>query len=126
MPNTFDWVEIRVRDVEKTAQFYETLFGWRITRKETAEGSDYWIFDTGGKPRMENIKRGGMWLRPEGESVGVVVYIVVDNIESVLDKVTEQGGRIVTPKTPHGSAFHAYFTDPSGNIFGLREEKRVG
>lgn len=85
MPNTFDWVEIRVSDVEKTAQFYETLFGWRIAQKETAEGSDYWIFGTGDKPRMENIKRGGMWLRPEGESVGVVVYIVVDNIESVLE-----------------------------------------
>ena len=54
---------------------------------------------------MENIKRGGMWLRPKGESVGVVVYIVVDNIESVLDKVTEQGGRIVTPKTPMALPF---------------------
>ena len=44
MATTFDWVEIRTRDTEKAATFYENLFGWKIIRKEIAEGSDYWIF----------------------------------------------------------------------------------
>lgn len=55
MANTFDWVEIRVQDTERTAAFYEDLFGWQIIRKETAGGSDYWIFDTGDEPRLENL-----------------------------------------------------------------------
>jgi predicted enzyme related to lactoylglutathione lyase len=124
MANTFDWIEIRTRDVEKTANFCEKLFGWRTVRKETTEGLDYWIFDTGDTPRIENIRRGGMWARPEGEDLGVVVYIAVDDIEAILDNVLELGGRVVMPKTPQGPSFRAYFEDPSGNLFGLWEERR--
>ena len=31
MPNTFDWVEIRARDIEEATGFYESLLGWEIT-----------------------------------------------------------------------------------------------
>ena len=125
MANTFDWVEIKTKDIEETANFYESLFGWKITQKDTAEGFDVWIFDTGGEPRVQNLQRGGMWLRPNGEPLGVVVYIVVDDIETTLKKVTGLRGKVVTPKTPQGSAYRAYFTDPSGNMFGLWEEGNV-
>jgi len=123
MANTFDWVEIRTREIEKTANFYENLFGWKVVQKEAGEGLDYWIFDTGDKPRIQNMQRGGISLRPADENLGVVVYIVVDDIETNLKKVAELGGKVVTPKTPQGSAFKAYFNDPSGNLFGLWEEK---
>lgn len=126
MANTFDWVEIKTRDIEKTANFYESLFGWKIIEKETAEGLDVWIFNTGGEPRVHNLQRGGIWLRPESEPLGVVVYIVVDSIEATLKKVTELGGKVIITKTPQGPAYRAYFTDPSGNLFGLWEEENTG
>lgn len=123
MANTFDWIEIMTTNIEETANFYEILFGWKIIQKDTAEGLDVWIFDTGGEPRVQNLRRGGIWLRPNDESLGVVVYIVVSNIETILKKVAELGGKVVTPKTPQGSSYRANFTDPSGNMFGLWEEK---
>lgn len=126
MANTFDWVEIKTKNIEETANFYESLFGWKIIEKETAEGLDVWIFDTGSEPRVQNLQRGGIWLRPEGEPLGVVVYIVVDDIKSVLKKVTKLGGKVVTPKTPQGPNFRACFTDLSDNLFGLWEEKNTG
>jgi len=126
MANTFDWVEIRTKDIAETANFYESLFGWKITEKDTADGFDVWIFDTGGEPRVQNLRRGGIWLRPDGEPLGLVVYIVVDDIETILKKVTRLGGKVVTPKTPQGSNFRASFSDPGGNLFGLWEEKRGG
>ena len=52
MANTFDWIEIRTRDIETTATFYESLFGWKVTEKETADGFDVWVFDTGGVSRV--------------------------------------------------------------------------
>ncbi len=122
MANTFDWVEIRTRDTQKAAKFYEDLFGWKVVRRETADGSDYWIFDTGDEPRVENLRRGAMWLRPDNDDLGVVVYVVVEDIEVVLQKVVDLGGEIVLPKTPQGTAFKAYFTNPDGNLFGLWEE----
>ena len=64
MANTFGWIEIRTRDIETTASFYEALFGWKVIEKETADGFDVWIFDTGGEPRVQNLRRGGIGLRP--------------------------------------------------------------
>ncbi|MCK4452459.1 MAG: VOC family protein, partial [Anaerolineae bacterium] len=114
MANTFDWVEIRTRDTDKAAKFYEDLFGWKVVRRETADGSDYWIFDTGDEPRVENLRRGAMWLRPGDDNLGVVVYVVVEDIEIVLQKVIDLGGEVILPRTAQGPAFKAYFTDPDG------------
>jgi len=125
MANTFGWIEIKTRDIEKTANFYENLFGWRVIEKDTADGFDVWIFDTGGEPRVQNLRRGGIWLRPSGEPLGIVVYVEVDDIETILKKVRELGGKVVTPKTPQGPNFRATFTDPSGNILALWEETDI-
>jgi predicted enzyme related to lactoylglutathione lyase len=76
MSNTFGWVEIRTKDMEKTADFYERLVGRRVITKDIADGLDVLIFDTGDEPRIQNLRRGGIWLRPKGEPLGVVVYSV--------------------------------------------------
>jgi sulfatase modifying factor 1 len=125
MANTFDWVEIATRNVAEAASFYERLFDWKVVQKETADGFDVWIFDTGGEPRLENLRRGGIWERPNDDPLGVVVYVVVDDIEEVLQRARELGGVVITDRTPQGPAFRACFADPSGNRLGLWEEKEV-
>jgi predicted enzyme related to lactoylglutathione lyase len=122
MANTFDWVEIRTEDVETATDFYKHVFGWKMDHQEIVEETDYWVFSTGDVPRTENIRRGGIWLRPAGESLGVVVYIVVESIETVLEKVIAHGGKVIAPQVAEGAAFRAYFADPDGNLFGLWEE----
>ncbi len=122
MTNAFDWVEIRTNDVREAAHFYEQLFGWRVVRQDSADGYAVWIFDTGGRPSLENLRRGGIWERPAGEPLGLVVYVAVADIEAVLERATELGGRVVTGKTQQGSAYRAYIADPSGNLWGLWEE----
>ena len=126
MANTFDWIEIRTGDIEKATDFYENLFGWEVVQKETTEGLGYWIFDTGDKPRIDNIQRGGIWLRPAGEDLGLVVYVLVDDVETALKKVIALGGKVISPKTPQGPAFRACFADPDGNVLGLWEEPSAG
>jgi predicted enzyme related to lactoylglutathione lyase len=122
MANTFDWIEIRTRDAERAAVFFTTLFGWEVVRKESAGGSDYWIFDTGDEPRADNLRRGALSRMPEAADLGVVVYVVVEDIDAVLRKVTDLGGEVVLPRTPEGAAFRAHFSDPDGNLFGLWQE----
>ncbi|MGD2143513.1 MAG: VOC family protein [Anaerolineae bacterium] len=122
MANTFDWIEIRVSDTREAAEFYENLFGWKVVRKETTEGTDYWIFDVGDEPRLENLRNGALWLRPDDADLGVVVYVVVEDIDKVLRRVANLGGKVVVPATPHGPASRAYFEDPYGNLFGLWQE----
>jgi len=126
MANTFDWIEFRTINIETIATFYESVFGWKITDKEIADGSAVWIFDTGDEPRIQNLRRGGIWLRPAGERLGVIVYIVVDSIERTLKRVTELGGKAVNPKAPVGAGYAATFLDPDGNVFGLYQDKPTG
>ncbi len=123
MSNTFDWIEIRTSNIEESVHFYESLFGWKITEKETSDEFNVWIFDTGDEPRILNLRRGGICLRPKGEPLGVVVYIVVDDIQATLKRVTELGGQVTVPMAPLGSGYGAYFTDPSGNLLGLYQGK---
>jgi predicted enzyme related to lactoylglutathione lyase len=125
MPNTFDWIEIRTHDIGETAHFYESLFGWKMTQKETVGEFDVWLFDTGGEPRVQNLRRGGIWLRPKSEPLGVVGYIVVDDIDATLKRVTELGGKVAVSKVPLGAGYGAYFTDPNENLLGLYEDGKA-
>lgn len=123
MVNTFDWVEIRTSDLESCAAFYLALFGWKIIERQTVEGSGVMIFDTNSEPRVQNLRRGGIWARPAGEAPGVIVYIVVGNIDATLKKVKDLGGQVISGKIDLGSGMMAVFADPWGVQFGLYEDK---
>ena len=114
MKNRFNWVEIRVRDLEKSKKFYQSLFSWKITGDENKDYA-YWLIDTGEKPD------GGLWRFPHEKPLGILVYILVDNIDETLKEVMELGGKVVTRKSKENRNAMATFTDPDGNLFGLYE-----
>jgi len=114
MPNRFNWVEIRVRDLDRAKDFYGNLFDWKISGDQNKDYA-YWLIDTGEKPG------GGMWRFPQGKPIGVLVYILVDNIDQTLEKVVKLGGKIVVPKSKEGQNYMATIADPDGNLFGLYE-----
>ncbi len=121
--NTFDWIEIRTHNLEGTANFYDAVFGWKIIRKEKANGWDVWIFDTQGEPRIQNLKRGGIWLRPDEETIGMMVYIAVDNIDAIHERVIANGGKVVMEKMGVAGGHTSLVADPSGIRFGLYEDR---
>jgi len=114
LTNRFNFVEIRVRDLEKAKRFYGSLFDWKITGEENKDYA-YWLIDTGEKPG------GGMWRFPEGKPLGVLVYILVDDIDKTLENIVKLGGKVVVPKSKEGENAMATFADPYGNLFGLYE-----
>jgi len=115
--NRFNWVEIRVRDLEKAKNFYGNLFDWKISGDENKDYA-YWLIDTGEKPG------GGMWRFPVGKPLGVLVYILVDNIDKTLEIVVKLGGKVVVPKSKENGSAMATFADPDGNLFGLYESAK--
>jgi hypothetical protein len=117
MANPFNWVEIRTKDLARAKKFYETLFGWKISGKEN-EDFAYWLVDTGTKPG------GGMWRMPKDKPLGVFVYILVKDIDAILKRVEELGGKVISPKSPAGEPM-AFFADPDDNVFGLWEEPKT-
>jgi predicted enzyme related to lactoylglutathione lyase len=70
-----------------------------------------------GKPGID----GGLMKSPDG-AVRVTDSIEVTSIDVYLNKIVENGGKVVVPKTPvPGMGYFAYCTDSQGLIFGVFE-----
>lgn len=121
MANTLDWMEVRTKDIARAAKFFEALFGWTVQQQLTSEGTEYWIFDTGGEARAGNLRRGALWQRPGGD-IGVAMYVLVKDIDAALRKVETLGGNVVSAKQSMGPRQYAFFADPDGTVWGLWQE----
>jgi uncharacterized protein len=104
------YIEIPAKDIERSADFYAKVFGWRITKRE--DGSTAFE-DTTGVLR-------GTWVvgRPPTTEAGLLVFILVDNVAATITAITQEGGEVVQSigeQTPEIGRFH----DPAGNVFGL-------
>ena len=110
--NAIVHIEFSATNPEKSARFYESIFGWKITK---FPGMDYFSFSGetgpgGGFPKAgERVKPGD-----------VFVYIEVESIEAVLARVEEAGGKTWIPKySIPGVGDMAFFLDPTGNKVAL-------
>jgi uncharacterized protein len=108
------YVEIPATDIKRSAEFYRLVFGWHI--RERSDG--HLAFDDA----VGEVS--GTWVldRPPSTEPGLLLYIMVDNVATTLDKITANGGVIVQPIGGDGSEITARFSDPVGNIIGLYEE----
>jgi uncharacterized protein len=109
-------VEIPADDAARARKFYEGLFGWELG--EMPEFPNYFLFSFGP------IERSGGAIGIRNESVGAQLrlYFDVDSLDVMLPKVTELGGKVVTPKTDiPGQGWYAVIDDTEGNQLGLYE-----
>jgi uncharacterized protein len=102
------YLQIPARDVMKSAEFYERVFGWRIERPH---------------PSFEAPGLIGQWVsdrRPAADS-GLLAWISVDSIDATLEAVRAGGGEIVDPPSADGPRWLATIRDPAGNTLGLAQ-----
>ena len=114
-PGKICYIQIPALDVDRSAAFYEAVFGWNIRRRSDGEVA---FDDTVGEV-------GGTWItgRPPSSEPGLLFYVIVEGVEETLKKISAAGGAVVTPLTPQseGEAF-ATFRDPAGNVLGIFEQ----
>jgi predicted enzyme related to lactoylglutathione lyase len=53
---------------------------------------------------------------------GMLVYIMVDDINLSIDAINSHGGKITQPVGMDAPEITARFSDPAGNIFGIFQE----
>ena len=106
-------VEIPAANVEGSAKFYESLFGWKMmpmpdmnyTMWEAGDGEEY-----GGFPQVSDENPAGQ----------VLVYIASDDIEADLKQVEKLGGKVIHPKHEiPGMGWYGVFQDPTGNVLAV-------
>ena len=53
---------------------------------------------------------------------GLLIYIMVDDMTTIIDAVVAHGGVIVQPVGGDAPEITARFRDPAGNVLGLYQE----
>ncbi|NHI93873.1 MAG: VOC family protein [Candidatus Lokiarchaeota archaeon] len=109
MENYVVHIDIPVDDIEKAENFYSKLFDWEFTKVS----DEYMTFTSAKTPS------GAFYLVTDLPEPGICPYVWTKDIDDVLDKVIDQGGRIVQNKTTIPSGFQAIFIDPFGNRIGV-------
>jgi hypothetical protein len=113
-----NWFEIPCEDLDRAADFYETLLNVKLVRTELDE-SPMAIFSseqTGANGNL--VKRP---FRKPGRG-GTMVYLNCNGeLDTVLSRVPKAGGLVLMPKTPvpGGHGHFACLRDSEGNHIGL-------
>ena len=103
-----NYVELPVKDVAGTQDFYGNAFGWSFT----GYGPDYAAME-GGEVAL------GLNGTDDQAIAAVLVLVEVEDLEAALERVTAAGGDMTVPifAFPGGRRFH--FRDPAGNELGV-------
>lgn len=118
MKDTFVWVDIPVRDLDRAMKFYGAVLGSPVSR----EGGPGFVF--GLLPHGDNNISGCLVQSDTDNSPsksGPLVYLNVEGrMDPAINAVTANGGSIVKPKEqigPHG--WRVIVMDSEGNRLAL-------
>lgn len=108
------YIEMPASDIQRSAEFYEKVFSWRIRRR--GDGSIAFDDAVG--------EVSGTWVtgRPAAPKPGLLVYIMVDSVAATIDSIVAHGGEIVQPIGGDVPEITARFRDPGGNVIGLYQQ----
>jgi uncharacterized protein len=108
------YLELPSRSINESSEFYSKVFGWKTrTRSNGSVAFDDTVNQVSGSWRTD---------RKPVREIGLLVYIMVNDIESTMKAIIENGGKIVQPVGMDAPEITARFSDPSGNILGLYQE----
>lgn len=117
--NIVHWFEIPVNDIDRAAKFYNTVFQTQLDINEMGPAVMGWF---PMKPGAAGST--GAIIKAEGSvpsKTGSIVYMECEpDLQPTLDRIPENGGSIVMPKTSIGQfGFVAKFEDTEGNVVAL-------
>jgi len=109
------YLQIPATDIERSAGFYERVFGWSIRHRDDGATA----FDDA----LGEVS--GQWVtgRPPSAEPGLLFYVMVGSVADAVDAVTAAGGEIVQPMGADAPEITARFRDPGGNVIGLYQDR---
>lgn len=113
--------EIPANQPEALTKFYAEMFGWSFQKFDMPD-LDYWTCTTGSE---DEPGINGAIMQRQDPRHPWMNYILVDDIETALEKALRLGAKPALPRTPVADmgAFAA-FMDPDGNMVGLWENAK--
>ena len=105
---------------ERAMKFYKQVFGWEFSKWDGPQ--DYWYVKT-GEDNQPGIN-GGLTPKSSHESGKpggrVANSIDVPSVDEFTNKISAEGGKILSPKMPiPGIGYLAICQDTEGIVFGI-------
>ena len=110
------WFEIPVTDIDRSKAFYSA-----VVRNELADQEGFPNPMAVFKAKGESSVKGHLYPgKPAADGRGPTVHLAVAApLEEALERVKQNGGKIVSSIETIPAGRFAYCTDPDGNSFGL-------
>ncbi|MEN7550014.1 VOC family protein [Rapidithrix thailandica] len=118
--NPVVYFEIPVNDIDRAIDFYTAVFDFHF-EKQVIDHNEMALFPfTDGQTGVSgSLAKGEIYKPTKG---GVVIYFKTLDIDSTLQRVVENGGQLLYPKTPIGNlGLVAEFEDCEGNRIALHQ-----
>ena len=120
--NIIGWVEIPVTNLERAIKFYETVFGFKMTRNEMGPLDMAWfpwVEKTAGA--AGSLVFHEEFYKPSPDGALVYFSSQTGDLINELSKVEDAGGKIIQPKTliKEEIGYMALFIDTEGNRIAL-------
>ncbi len=107
-----NYIEFTSDNLEKTREFYGSLFGWKFTDY----GPTYTSFSESGIA-------GGFALDDGPVTNGALVVLYHTDLESLVPRIKEAGGAIAKDIFPFPGGRRFHFKDPAGNELAVWSDK---
>ena len=109
------WFEIPVTDMARAQAFYGAVLQNQVQLDETGP-NPIAMFAAEDKMASGHMYPG----KPAVPGTGPTIHLAVaEPIEEAMERVTENGGKVVSPVIQIPAGRFAYCLDPDGNSFGL-------
>lgn len=122
----FAWYDLFAKDIEASKSFYTALFGWTVEDQPTDPngGGPYAMYMKDGRP-VAGVGQMSPEMMEAGTPQTWNAYVTVHELEPVLARVEENGGKVIFPAMDVGDVGRlAYFADPEGAILALWQPKK--
>jgi len=109
------WIDLFAPSPAEAAAFYAAVFGYEVTPTLSEQGRRRWVLAT------EGIARAGVAALPAGRGApGWLPYVLVDDVNTVLDRARAAGGKvIVAPRADLLDRNLGVIADPNGGLLGV-------
>ncbi len=118
-PVNFSWLwhEYLSKDSKLALKFYQELIGYESESIPVREDYSYHLLTMSGK------RRAGMSQVPwEGVKPNWLVYVLVEEVQPVVDRVISLGGEVLlAPNAELRKGSVALVSDPSGGVFAVQK-----
>lgn len=107
-------VEVPSANLDKSKEFFNKVFGWEFK----PFGKGYLLFNN-----HKGIMVGLRHVDRTAQGDSTVFHVTVDNIDEVLKKTKDNGGKVKREKTViPAMGWYALLTDIDGNTIGLYQK----